>query len=585
MAEILPPPEPRPTLGLCVITKELSFDLRRKLQDLLQYVDEVYVQVNGGGDDTRSRSLQVSTFAWTGNFADARNALLDRVKTDYWTWMDTDDEIVHPEQLRPLVDHMAATDVCMLFAPYEYLTDARGKVTELQDRERIIKRSTPGKWDAGGVFIHETFIPERDVIRETTNLVVWRHLKTEAEHWESMKRNRQIMEARLEAAGDKLDQVDPRLWYYLGLNYGQDHHYKEAITCFRRLIATSGWDEERYRAWLQVFSCSFELGDYQQAESAALSAASELPDWPDAYFMLQQLYYQTDAHAKSLEWFKVGIAKPTPESDSAVNPLVRREQPLYLAAYSALATGDAPRARALLNQLIKIDPEYPGVEQLRPEINQALAESGAIAHAKALISFAERHTGSDPLAVLLSLPPELAADIRLTEERRRLMPGKRWPKGSVVFFCGPSYEEWGPEYLDQGMGGSEEAVIYLSRALAKAGHEVTVYNQRTKPWVDAHKDEKPDSPRPVYLPWTEINPNDTFDVFVAWRNPTGCREVTARKILCDLHDIIDVAVVYANLPYVDAYLFKSQWHRQLYPEVPDDKAVVIGNGIEKGQFK
>jgi hypothetical protein len=187
MAEILPPPEPRPTLGLCVITKELSFDLRRKLQDLLQYVDEVYVQVNGGGDDTRSRSLQVSTFAWTGNFADARNALLDRVKTDYWTWMDTDDEIVHPEQLRPLVDHMAATDVCMLFAPYEYLTDARGKVTELQDRERIIKRSTPGKWDAGGVFIHETFIPERDVIRETTNLVVWRHLKTEAEHWESMK--------------------------------------------------------------------------------------------------------------------------------------------------------------------------------------------------------------------------------------------------------------------------------------------------------------------------------------------------------------------------------------------------------------
>lgn len=585
MAEILPPVSPRPTLGLCVITKELTYELRRKLQDLLPFFDEIYVQINGPDKESRSRSLTISYFTWNDNFADARNELLIHVKTDYWTWMDTDDEIDHPEKLREVVARMEATNVCMMFAPYEYRIRDDGKVTELQNRERIINRATPGRWDAGGVFIHETFIPERDVIRETTNLVVWKHLKTEVEHWESMKRNRQIMEARLEAAGDDVTAVDPRLWYYLGLNYAQDKHYREAISCFQQLIKTSGWDEERYRAWLQIFSCYFELGEYKQAESAALQAASELPEWPDAYFMLQQLYYQTDDYKKALEWYTVGRHKPTPITDSAFNPLVRREQPLYLAAFSALSIGNPDLAFNLARELSNLDPDYPGLAALKPEITRALNDNMAIRDAKYLIDYAQTY-GGNPLGVLTSLPPELAADIRLTEERRRLIPGKKWPKGSVVFFCGQAYEEWGPEYLDKGMGGSEEAVIYLSRALASKGRTVAVYNQRTQGHIDrAGLPDTSSAMGVLYAPWTEINPNDEYDTFVAWRDPSGLREVKARRKLCDLHDIISSELVYDNIPYVDAYLFKSQYHRNLYPEVPDDKAIVIGNGIMKEQFE
>lgn len=563
------------SVGLCVITEEYTKELHRKLLDLTPHVDDIYVQVNGprGGGTVPGYRIHFSKFEWNNNFADARNALLAEVKTDFWLWLDTDDELIGAEHIRSTVDHMAETGVDIMYAPYEYDIQ-NGVVTEVQNRERIIRTSLPGKWHGA---IHETWIPEQGATRETTTKLVWRHHKTKDEHKASMLRNRAILEAE-RAKGD------PRIAYYLGLNYGMDDHYREAIECFQELIKTGGWDEERYRAWLQIFSCYFELGEHVNALNAALQATLELPEWPDAYLMLQQLYYETDDHTKSLEWYHVGRSKPMPDSDSAFNPIVRVYQPMWLAAYSYLATGQPRKALEVAMQATKACPPLAAQwEELRKGIVQAVNEAGAIDNAKALIQFAEKYDG-DATKVLDALPASLRADIRLTDERRRLIPGKTWPKGSVVFYCGPSYEPWGPDTLDKGMGGSEEAVVYLARELAKEGRQVFVYNERTTPHLDIHD---PDGAYQTvaYYPWTEINPNDDFDVFVAWRTPVGLKDIKARLKLCDVHDIISPEVVYENLPYVDKYLFKSKFHRELYPEVPDSKAVVIGNGLSKDQFK
>jgi tetratricopeptide (TPR) repeat protein len=570
------------TVGALIIAKAWDNQLIGLLWLLSDHVDTIYVQLNGKdvklpndpSYDTQPGlpdNVQWSFFKWCDDFAAARNALQKEVKTDYWLWVDTDDKLINPENIRKAVDYMAANGVDMLYAPYLYRVEDNGTVSEFQNRERIIRTSLPGQWHGP---IHETWIPESDCVRETTDLVSWKHLKTADEHKQGMLRNRAILEREYDQ-----EPRDPRIAYYLGLNYGQDGHYREAIVCFRELIKTGGWDEERYRAWLQIFSCHFELGEYDDACAAAWQASLELPDWPDAYFMLQQLYYTTDDQEKALEWFKVGVSKGEPKTDSARNPVAMVYQPRWLAAYSYMCLGQPSKAMQQALEADRLSPAYGKQWQgLKDEILKAVNEERAVNAAKALIDHVD-----DGRAILAALPPSLRADVRLTAERRRLIPGVKWPKGSVVFYCGPSFETWGPDTLDKGMGGSEEAVVYLSRVFADMGFMVSVYNQR-----DSEIADKPMTDKGGWLhfvPWTEINPNDEFDIYVAWRSPEGLKDIKARKKLVDVHDTMPPELLYEYEPYVDTYLFKSNFHRNLYPDLPDAKCVVIGNGINREQFK
>lgn len=581
--DVTPPIDTKPTLGLCVITKSYTPELAFQLEKMIGFVDQIYVQVNGLGefDKLLKKAVVVDpnvahffSFKWNDNFADARNALQAEVKTDYWTWMDTDDELRNPELLPYLATKMAQSGTDIVFAPYEYNTTA-GVVSELQFRERLIRTKCVGSWHGA---VHETWIPEVDAVRETAHSVVWVH-QTGGDHFrESLVRNRRILEAEYSQ-----EPRDPRTAYYLGLNYGMDGHYKEAIQCFMELINTSGWDEEVYRSWLQVFSCAFELKDYEQAELAAFRAMAVLPEWPDAYFMLQQLYYQVDDHQKALEWYRVGTTKPSPTSDSAFNPIVRLYQPHELAAYSYLAVGEAEKAFNVLQALGQISPKYQVKRELKLQVIKGVNDSKAVASVKFLTNYMGSQGNSQ--AVLEALPPELKADIRLTDERRRFIPGKKWPKGSVVFYCGPSFEEWGPDTLDKGMGGSEEAIVYLSRELGKT-RDVAVFNELAPNEHGFYSEPIPAGQETgvMYYPWTEVNPNDEFDTFVAWRSPAGIENIKARRKLVDLHDIIDPQTVYTAIPHVDKFLFKSQFHRSLYPEVPEQKVAIIGNGIPKEHF-
>lgn len=559
------------TIGLCIITDKVTQDLTIRLDALRPFVDKVYLQVNGGNH---------ADYKWNDNFADARNDLLSQVATDYWLWLDADDTIQHPERIRDVVDHMEANKLDMVFADYIYSQSEDGIPTEVQRRERFIKTGTPGKWVGA---VHETFIPDASVATENTELVTWVHdRKTHEQELASAKRNERILRNEIERTDD------PRLYHYLGLCLGAQGRVAEAIPWFEKLVEAGGWDEERYRAHLQIASCYQQLKKYSEAANEYLKATMGLPDWPDAYYGLQQVYYEIDDHAKSISWYETASAKTRPETDSAYNPVVIQYQPLLLAGLSYLFIGQVTNAVKAAGALKRLAPDYGELAKLEPEIVRAYNEDKAIEAAKALIKYASKYDGS-PEAVLQSLPPALRADIRLTTERRTLIPGKTWPKGSVVFYCGQSYEPWGPDTLDKGMGGSEEAVVYLSRELANVGQVVTVYNERNEEYKDAEVDyehSRLHTPKNVwYRPWTEINPNDTFDTFISERDPTVLKDITARVKLCDLHDTIDPQIVYNNAPYVDKYMFKSQWHRNLYPELPDDKAVVVGNGILESYAK
>jgi tetratricopeptide (TPR) repeat protein len=564
----------QPTIGLCVIVKEYTHVLEEKLAHIHENggFTHAYIQVNGA-PLPKTALWPVFEFEWVDDFAAARNALMAHVTTDYWYWIDDDDMLENPQNIPKVIRHMRKNDLDIVFADYIYQRNEQGIPTEVQRRERFFKTGTPGAWQ--GV-IHETFIPHGSPATEDTSLVRWIHHKTKAAEAESTKRNERMLRSEYAKTGD------PRLAYYLGLNLSVQGKFEPAIKMFRILIDKGGWDEERYRAFLQIASCYQQMKQYREAASEYLNATTELPAWPDAYYGLQQVYYEVDDHEKSIEWFEIARGRTRPNTDSAYNPVVIEYQPLLIAGLSYLFIGQALNAVKVIGELKRLAPNYGELPKIEPEVLRAYNEEQAIAAARTLIKYNKKY-GGEPAAVLGALPAVLRADVRLTAERRELIPGIKWPKGSVVFYCGQNYEPWGPDYLEGGMGGSEEAVVYLARELNLLDRQVVVYNERTTNYEDFASSKNQQSPR--YHPWTEINPNDEFDVFVAWRDPGFLQHINARVKICDVHDALQASVIYANQEWVDVYMFKSWYHRNLYPDLPDSKCRVVSNGIVREQFK
>jgi glycosyltransferase involved in cell wall biosynthesis len=159
--------------------------------------------------------------------------------------------------------------------------------------------------------------------------------------------------------------------------------------------------------------------------------------------------------------------------------------------------------------------------------------------------------------------------------RRSLLILKKKSTGKdIVYYCGPSNllkheNEWSPE--SKSLGGSEEAVVYLSEEFVKAGFSVTVYNTVSK---------QKRFNGVLYKPYWLWNPNDVQDLTIIWRDPNILKEVPhieSKKIFIDMHDAIPVN---NTLQYNDSgtIFVKSNFHASFVNAAND--IVVVPNGIK-----
>lgn len=148
----------------------------------------------------------------------------------------------------------------------------------------------------------------------------------------------------------------------------------------------------------------------------------------------------------------------------------------------------------------------------------------------------------------------------------------KWPEKSIVVFCGTTAEAWSPKSLEKGLGGSETAIIKLTRIWAKKGYSVTVFCNCNAPGV--YDDV-------VYRNDSEFSPFHDYDIFIIWRNPemASTIDITAKKCFLDLHDIIKPEqITPCLLKNITKICTKSKFHASLLGNVPEDKVAVIPNG-------
>lgn len=153
---------------------------------------------------------------------------------------------------------------------------------------------------------------------------------------------------------------------------------------------------------------------------------------------------------------------------------------------------------------------------------------------------------------------------------------KRWPKGSIVYYTGNRKDGLTPLNLKKGTSGTDSAVIYLCREWAKAGKEVTVYSNCG--------DHEGIYEGVNYINHYCFNPRDKFDTLIILSHPYLLNlPVRARKVCWDWHDILGEERVYPRhkIAHFDKIFVKSQYQRNLLPEIADEKFTIITNGIDK----
>lgn len=161
--------------------------------------------------------------------------------------------------------------------------------------------------------------------------------------------------------------------------------------------------------------------------------------------------------------------------------------------------------------------------------------------------------------------------------RIKAMVHKKWSNKSLVYFASlgsTHFETWSPRNLENGIGGSETAVIELSRRFARDGFEVTVYGE---PGQDTGVFEGVE-----YRRWDTVNWDDEFNIIILWRAPYLIDNIrSARKIFYDAHNVeLNSDWNPDRINKLTTAFFKSQYHRAMVPNIPDAKATVISNGIE-----
>jgi hypothetical protein len=155
---------------------------------------------------------------------------------------------------------------------------------------------------------------------------------------------------------------------------------------------------------------------------------------------------------------------------------------------------------------------------------------------------------------------------------------RQWPEKSIVYYTGKTYEIWSPKSLSRGLGGSQTAVIYLSRQWILLGYKVIVYGN----FIDEGIYDGVQ-----YLHYQKFNPFDVFEILIIWRDKNISvlnLLLQAREIWLDLHDVPYHPEQFTPelLNKLTFICVKSHYQRSYLQHVQDFKFKLIPNGIDAG---
>jgi glycosyltransferase involved in cell wall biosynthesis len=265
-------------------------------------------------------------------------------------------------------------------------------------------------------------------------------------------------------------------------------------------------------------------------------------------------------------------------STTLYDPSSYEWRPAAVLAFSHMMNNEIDKACKYFSVVEKAVPDLEWVVQNKKWFVEAQEQKDFIMRFIWILKFLKTHNPDLMMKLFDAVPKSMQQHPTMKQLKSQVTPPKVWSKKSVVFFCGASWEEWADPSVVTGIGGSEEAVIYLTRELAKLGWEVTVYNQCGDLEGTYHGVE--------YKDVASFNVKDTFNYFVSWRhNIFSNVPIVAKKTILWLHDVpSNVSGDRGNL--FNKVVVLSNYHKSLLPSSVDNTQIYVSsNGINLEDFE
>lgn len=597
------------TINACLIVKsdeEIDI-LRRCLASFIEYVDGVYVTANHKpykkiqdlakeiNQAAGHELMHVSFYKWDDSFANCRNYNFSQAPqdSDYIFWVDTDDIVVHAENLRYVAENSKKQGLDAVLIPYWYGCTFKGEPSlenlvsidiEQKMRERLMR---PGVFHWEGR-LHETPIPNSGVknnyslYESEDHPLTIMHGSNIEKAYQKLPRNRKLLELQLADERKRDVGADPRTLLYLMKIYAESSEdpkiLEETIKMGKEYLTKSGWDEERGTCYENMGMAAGLLGRHSEAITYFFKSIEEWPHQPIVYFRLATAYFNIGNYRLSYFWLNKG---------NEIDPKEVKNSMLNVEGMKIMSTEllmrlnfrddhkDPKVAFEAAQQLYKLKPS-PETKGMLAVIEDAHRLNEACKNTDELTKYLMDIGEEDKIVDLLDkLPHGITAQPFAQQLRMRYSQPRTWGKDEICYFANfyqPHFEKWSPKSLERGIGGSETAVIELAKRWAKSGFKVTVYGDPGE--------EQGEYDGVTYLPWYYFNHKDNFNIFIQWRSWFLADKVKSKLFLTDLHDLFSpVDIKESDIHAVDKFMVKSEYHRSLAPNVPDEKWATIGNGI------
>jgi glycosyltransferase involved in cell wall biosynthesis len=561
----------------CLITRDEPH-LATTLACLRPHVAEICLVVTGG--ETPDRAALDLVDKWVRDescndedgliedFSVARTRSFELASHDAVFWVDADDTV---DGLEGLAEQVAALPKgpAILSWPYEYAHDEGGRVISVQLRERLVRPAWAFRWEEP---VHETLVPTqpRTHVGQTDLLRNVHHRKGRGAA--STARNIRILRRRLAR-----DPTRARTLFHLGLGLIDAGEPAEATAMLARFLESGGSPDERTIARMMLSKMAGDRHEFERAVRFGMDALGTLP-WAECHFTLARVYHAMADHADSdvaeeRAWQQcahhalAGIRSPLTQTALWVNPLDRAGL-IHASLSTALAhLGNPSGALNSVREALKVLPEDEGLKA-----NSLIYE--------AQVEAARRQDASARIEQIEAEADKAGAGHGVRAALAQIAGHPYRGKGlSWHIVCGDAWETWNPSTIERvGAGGSEQAVMHLSRELAKLGHQVTVYTNCGRA---RHYDGV------EWKPWRQAVADGVPDVLVAWRD-AGFLELPARVKLLWVHDTEAPNLTGWRACLADKVMALSEWHRDCllhtYGFLEPDRIVVTRNGVDLSLF-
>jgi glycosyltransferase involved in cell wall biosynthesis len=571
-----PSPSPDLTkLSLCMIVKDETETLRACLASVVSHVDEVVVAWNGTNPATKAIleefGCRIVPYTWKDDFADARNFSFAQASHELCFWVDADDTVVHPEKLRELLVAFQDPRVGSVWLAYYYDFDEYGHPAMVLFRERIVRRS----WWQWKRRVHEVMLPTRVCSHVKESRVIIRHTVVPERVQQSAARNLRIaQEAYLEEKAK--NDVDPVTLYDYARALKAAGQRKEALEIFLQFIDKSEFDDDRYEALHSIADIYRKFRWYDEAVKAESQAVLLRPMRAEAYFGLAETYFCLDEWDRVIWYTELGYKCPEREDNMPMDPIALKARPLLPLQFALFQKAKFSQAISVVQKALEFFPRSTYLQECLKNYQRAKVQEDLERVTLRLYEHLHEHE-PEKLEALSKAVPKAASDhpvfVRLMNQFKS---PENW-RNRLVIYCGPSYELWDPESVKEGVGGSEEAVIYLAPLLAKLGWQVEIYNNCLR---EGNYDGA------SWLPFWTYDRSQPCAVFIAWRDARSVLLAPEGSLVYVwLHDRqkpeywSEAAIARAH-----KFIFLSQYHRTDLPDLPEEKVFISRNGIRSAKF-